>query len=1262
MFKKFFSILVVIIFFSAVNLFSQVTYPTPYDLSTGDYSLTEWASTNPAGIYPPNMIFHRTGVQDPQIQHEVTSNYTGAYNLNSGTRISGKGADGFSFVNAATSGNLGAAVLALNTIARNTIRVSWKGAVVASGARLYGIRLQYRIGDATFKDVLDANGNPIEILSSTPVGQVVEFNNILLPEEAENQPIVYLRWKYYYIPSASGTRPEMRVDDILVTSYSSIGTPTKLIVKEIIPAVPSSYFPFSVKLQTVDDNNIPKFVNNNTTVTLTTIPNLIAPETQKTMPAGTLRVQFDNLRYLDTNSISLTFSAPGLTSAIANISFIEGPAGFVVENIGNKTHKGFPLSTFTVRTVKANGETFTNFNGQNATITATGPGSIAGTTSKTFFNGIATFDDISFNTAGNYSIEISVPGFMSSYTAQITVADEITIAEIIIPDYIKGVGTLGTDPYGPRLPAFALIQLNNLLPNTTYRYITGGTDDPNYDITQPANNGAGNNIHLDANSGTYIYNSSRSFSTQESYSTFTTGPNETSRKIWINLVPTGNAVFNNQKNVYWLVGIAFDDGRFIKRFRTTKTSQSRDFGADTSLVTGIYDPTSWLTPKTFVVLYDSNNMPVSIAIVQSIGAKLQTPGFPPQSPWWYADFEETPSAWATYIPNNLAGGIRKLVQYDWQGNAIRTWTDDDGIWATVDTRLANGGRLNPILFGTPQLKLFTPYDNEEICNHQAYTFVWKANGISKLSVQVSTNGGYTYETLFNDVDAKKGYFEWKIPRNTYSEKPLTFRLISNEHTYINDISNNNYIWDTPLQAGGSPSTALCLNENYTLFVDVSGSDLKYQWYKDGKKISGATNSTLQLNNVQYQTSGTYTCHVIGKAVCPDITTKPIEIYVVTPATITTQPKPQVTVRGGEVTLYAEAHIIGPDGTRPARDISIQWYRGTTPLVDDGKHIAGARSNMLRLSNVQPNMESNEYYVTFTGKCPNTAVSSQKVSVKIVDMIFSKQPVDAVKCSGELVKFTATATSSISGNISYQWYYENTPLTNNSRISGVNTNELTISDINPNDAGKYRVMATLDSYGIKVWSNFAKLDVNTIPKITSQPDDNIIVKDGDDLEIEVKATSLTPIEYQWYKDGRAIAGATSSIYRKSNTNSSDMGEYYCLLKNECGEVNSKIAYVTVTRSIISTVDNVINRNLGVLPVTPNPVNGTAKVKFIANTGENVKLSITDALGNELAKLFDGLTTGNVQTIEYNTSSLATGVYYVTLKSTRGISTEKLIVVR
>ncbi|MFN3269576.1 MAG: hypothetical protein ACK42G_03205, partial [Candidatus Kapaibacteriota bacterium] len=131
-------------------VFSQLTYPTPFDLSTGNYSFTEWSATNPAGTYPTSMIFHRTSTQDPLLATEMTTNYTGAYNLTSGSRISGLGTDGVSFVNTSTNGNLGAAVLALNTINRTNIQVTWTGGFVkiaGTTTREYRIRLQYRIGD-----------------------------------------------------------------------------------------------------------------------------------------------------------------------------------------------------------------------------------------------------------------------------------------------------------------------------------------------------------------------------------------------------------------------------------------------------------------------------------------------------------------------------------------------------------------------------------------------------------------------------------------------------------------------------------------------------------------------------------------------------------------------------------------------------------------------------------------------------------------------------------------------------------------------------------------------------------------------------------------------------------------------------------------------------------------------------------------------------------------------------------------------------------
>lgn len=151
----------------------------------------------------------------------MTADYTAAYNLGSGTRINGLGSSGISFVNTGTSGNLGAAVVGLNTTGRNNMQVSWTSELLAQtdGNRVYAIRLQYRVGAGSWTDM----AGPVEFSSSgKAVGDTQNFGPTILPSECENQSAVYLRWKYYSVSGTSGTRPRIRLDDITVTSSSAL--------------------------------------------------------------------------------------------------------------------------------------------------------------------------------------------------------------------------------------------------------------------------------------------------------------------------------------------------------------------------------------------------------------------------------------------------------------------------------------------------------------------------------------------------------------------------------------------------------------------------------------------------------------------------------------------------------------------------------------------------------------------------------------------------------------------------------------------------------------------------------------------------------------------------------------------------------------------------------------------------------------------------------------------------------------------------------
>lgn len=212
-----------------VNLTGNVvisgSLPAAFPLCSGNFLFDNWPADAAAGTFPANMVFHRMSQNDPILTSIDVADYTDSYNATSGTRINGLGAEGISFINTGTAGNLGTAVLGLNTTGRNNITVSFLASMMTQGAgnptpRDYGLRLQYRVGGDVWTDF----ATPVEYITTNQTnGHIQNFENILLPSECENQPAVYLRWFYYQIAANSGgSRPRIRLDNISVSSSSAL--------------------------------------------------------------------------------------------------------------------------------------------------------------------------------------------------------------------------------------------------------------------------------------------------------------------------------------------------------------------------------------------------------------------------------------------------------------------------------------------------------------------------------------------------------------------------------------------------------------------------------------------------------------------------------------------------------------------------------------------------------------------------------------------------------------------------------------------------------------------------------------------------------------------------------------------------------------------------------------------------------------------------------------------------------------------------------
>lgn len=217
------------------------TNPSAFDLGSGDYSFNSWAPTSPAGTYPANMVFHYT--TDPTGANynplaNGTTDFNCPYNLTGRNRIVGLDADGVKFVSVnnaqfanctdgSTAGGryVGAAVVSLNTTGRTAISVSYTGGTVVqadgngdlSVARVWAIRLQYRVGtEGEFTDV----SGPVQYVSGL-TGESATVSGTL-PTACDNQANVQVRFLYFQTAAGQGSRPEMRLDEISITSAEDV--------------------------------------------------------------------------------------------------------------------------------------------------------------------------------------------------------------------------------------------------------------------------------------------------------------------------------------------------------------------------------------------------------------------------------------------------------------------------------------------------------------------------------------------------------------------------------------------------------------------------------------------------------------------------------------------------------------------------------------------------------------------------------------------------------------------------------------------------------------------------------------------------------------------------------------------------------------------------------------------------------------------------------------------------------------------------------
>jgi hypothetical protein len=215
--------------------FQVLVYPQARPLRLGLVRFGAWSADEPEYAFPADFLFLQSDVSDPGLDQTLLYAYTIPhedyaaadqaviglpYTTTSRTRINGLGEDGISFINTGRGRDVGGALTAVDTTGLEAVRVRWLGGTILRNSRLYAIRLQYRLGHTgPFADVLK-DGLPVEYQAQAD-GHTQWFTPVELPAEAVNQPYVQLLWRYYNV-SGSGSRPQLRLDDIAISGVLDV--------------------------------------------------------------------------------------------------------------------------------------------------------------------------------------------------------------------------------------------------------------------------------------------------------------------------------------------------------------------------------------------------------------------------------------------------------------------------------------------------------------------------------------------------------------------------------------------------------------------------------------------------------------------------------------------------------------------------------------------------------------------------------------------------------------------------------------------------------------------------------------------------------------------------------------------------------------------------------------------------------------------------------------------------------------------------------
>jgi plastocyanin len=185
----------------------------------------------------------------------------------------------------------------------------------------------------------------------------------------------------------------------------------------------------------------------------------------------------------------------------------------------------------------------------------------------------------------------------------------------------------------------------------------------------------------------------------------------------------------------------------------------------------------------------------------------------------------------------------------------------------------------------------------------------------------------------------------------------------------------------------------------------------------------------------------------------------------------------------------------------------------------------------------------------------------------------------------------------------------------------------------------------------------------------------VIKFGGSLGLTYSPSSLSVVvgdTIQWQGDFSTHPLSSTTIPDGAQTWHNGSGTVFNYVVNTPGTYNYHCDVhfsLGMVGSFDATVTGVDNQRVSSSPMTyrlyqnyPDPFNPSTKIQFSIVNRQLTTLKVFDLIGNEVATLVNETRDPGTYTVEFNGSSLASGVYLYQLKSGNFVDTKKLLLLR